>query len=91
MEIEKLKGRGRLVPTLATGVEYQVVYEIYFPILDRVPGRRLTPHHTCPTKCRVQSAHNHLIPDGRYFLHIDVGQIHQLKSIDGKWHYLATR
>lgn len=91
MELEKLKGRGRLVPTLVTGVEYQVNYEIHFPILDREPGRRVTPNHKSAAKCRVQSAHNHLIPDGRYFLHVDVGQIHQLKSIDGKWHYLATR
>ncbi len=91
MDIEKLKGRGWLVPTLPTGVEYQVDYEIHFAILDSQPGRRLTPNHTCATKCRIHSAHHHLIPDGRYFLHVDVGQIHQLKSIDRKWHYLATR
>ena len=91
MELEKLKGRGRLVPTLATGIEYQVNYEIYFPILDREPGRSLTPHHTCATKCRVQSPYNHLIPDGRYFLDAGVDQIHQLKSINRKWQYLATR
>jgi hypothetical protein len=91
VEPEKLKGRGRLVPTPTTGVEYQVDYEIHFPIADRLPGRRMTPNHTCSSKCRVRSAHNHLIPDGRYFLHVDVGQVHQLKFSEGKWHYLATR
>jgi hypothetical protein len=91
MGFEKLKGRGRLVPTLATGVEYQVDYEIHFPILDRQPGKRLPPNHMGSSKCRVRSTHNHSIPDGPYFLHVDVGQIHQLKSIAGKWHYLATR
>ncbi len=91
MALEKLKGRGRLVPTPTRGVEYQVDYEIHFRILDRPPGRRSTPNHTNSTKCRVQSAYRHLIPDGCYFLHIDGGQVHQLKSIDGEWHYLATR
>ena len=91
MGLEKLKGRGRLVPTLATGLEYQVNYEIHFPILERGPMRRLTPNHMCSSKCLVRSAYHHRIPDGPYFLHIDVGQVHQVKSIDGKWHYLATR
>ncbi len=91
MELDKLKGRGRLVPTPTTGIEYQVDYEIHFSIPERLPGRHMTPNHTCATKCRVQSAHQHLIPDGRYFLHADVGQIHQIKSVDREWHYLATR
>jgi hypothetical protein len=90
VKLEKLKGRGRLVPTLATGIEYQVDYEIHFPIFDREPGRRRTPNHIHSSKCRVRSAHRHRIPDGHYFLHINVGQIHQLKSISGTWHYLAT-
>ncbi len=47
MGLEKLKGRGRLVPTLATGLEYQVNYEIHFPILEREPLRRLTRNHMC--------------------------------------------
>ena len=88
---EKLKGRGRLVPTMATGLEYQVDYEIHFPVPDQKLGRKLTPNHASSSKCRVRSAHDHRIPDGPYFLHVDVGQIHQLKSIDGRWHYLATR
>jgi hypothetical protein len=91
VELEKLKGRGWLVPTLMTGVEYQVNYEIHFSILEPQRGRRLTPNHADATKCCVQSAHQHRIPDGRYFLHVDVGQIHQLSSIDQEWHYLATR
>src|SRR5690242_10722290 len=88
MGLEKLKGRGRLVPTLATGLEYQVNYEIHFPILEREPMRQLTPNHMCSSKCFVRSACHHRIPDGPYFLHINVGQVHQVKSIDGKWHYL---
>jgi hypothetical protein len=84
MGLEKLKGRGRLVPTLATGLEYQVNYEIHFPILEREPMRRLTPNHMCSSRCFVRSAHHHRIPDGPYFLHVDVGQVHQVQSIAGK-------
>ena len=91
MKLDKMKGRGQLVPTLATGIEYQVDYEIHFPILEREPGRHPTPNHTCATKCRVQSAHDHMIPDGRYFLHVGEGQIHQVMSAGCRWHYLATR
>ena len=91
MDIERLKGRGRLVPTPTTGLKYQVDYEIHLSVSQSKPGKRRPPNNSGATKCRVQSAHNHLIPDGRYFLHADLGQIHQLKSADRKWHYLATR
>jgi hypothetical protein len=91
MELERLKGRGHLVPTMTTGIEYQVHYEIHFPVVEERPGRHMTPNHTSASKCCVQSSHRHLIPDGHYFLHADVGQIHQLKFINRKWHYLATR
>ena len=26
------------------------------------------------------------IPDGNYFLYTDEGKVHQLRSINGKWH-----
>jgi hypothetical protein len=91
MESERLHGRGRLVPTLPTGLEYQVAFEIDFPPMYQQPGRRLPPNHRDATRCCVTSSCHHLIPNGRYFLHVDVGQIHQLESVDRKWHYLATR
>jgi len=91
MTLEKLKGPGQLVPILATRIGYQVDYEIHFPIFEREPGRHPTPNHPCASKCRVRSAHDHMIPDGRYFVHVGVGQIHQVKSIGQKVHYFATR
>jgi hypothetical protein len=30
------------------------------------------------------------IPDGNYFLYTDEGKVLQLRSIDGRWHYLAV-
>lgn len=84
---EKVKGRGRLVPAQATGVEYKVEFGI-----DIVPetsqyGRGLKP--TRWAKCSVRSAHAQRFPDGTYFLHADDGRVHQLKAIGGKWHCLA--
>ena len=84
---EKVKGRGRLVPAQATGVEYKVEFGI-----DMVPetsqyGRGLKP--TRWAKCSVRSAHAQVFPDGTYFLHADDGRVHQLKAIGGKWHCLA--
>jgi hypothetical protein len=37
----------------------------------------------------LRAAHHHPIPDGSYFLHADDGRVHQLKSVDGQWQYLA--
>jgi hypothetical protein len=86
MTLENIKGRGKLVPTRATGVEYQVDYELRFTTVGSPPATR-----TRCSKCSVRSAHAHTIPDGHYFLQAEAGQIHQLKLVDGKWHYLATR
>ena len=41
------------------------------------------------TKCSVHFADAGRVPDGSYFLYTDDGKVHQLKSIDGKWHCLA--
>jgi len=41
------------------------------------------------TKCSVRFSHAGLFPDGSYFLYTDEGKVLQLKSIDGKWHFLA--
>jgi hypothetical protein len=91
MESEKLQGSGRLVPTRPTGVEYKVAFEIDFPAVEQRPGRRLPLNHRDATRCTVTSTSHHLIPDGRYFLHVDVGQIHQLESVNREWRYLAAR
>jgi hypothetical protein len=86
-ESKKQKGRGRLVPTRATGIAYQVQYGI--PVLaDPVQhGRGGRPMQW--TSCSVHSAQAGRLPDGSYFLYTDEGQVHQVKSIDGKWHLLA--
>jgi hypothetical protein len=85
----KTKSRGRLVPTQATGMEYQVEYGIHFAVEVRQHGRSsMSPAQIRWTRCSVRSAHSHLIPQGSYFLHTDDGKIHQLKFTAGEWHYL---
>lgn len=90
MSADKETGRGRLVPTRPTGVQYQVEYTIKFPIEVRQHGRAPAATTSRWTKCSVRSAHAHFIPDGTYFLHADDGRVHQLKSRDGEWEYLAA-
>jgi len=41
------------------------------------------------THCSVHFSPAGRLPDGIYFLYTDEGKVHQLKSIDGKWHCLA--
>lgn len=41
-------------------------------------------------KCSVHFGGAGQVPDGSYFLYTDEGKVHQLKSTDGKWHYLAV-
>jgi hypothetical protein len=87
MSQEKLKGRGRLVPAQATGIEYKVEFGI-----DAAPetlqyGRGLKP--TTWAKCSIHPVHARVFPDGHYFLHADDGRVHQLKAEGGKWHCLA--
>jgi len=87
---EKLKGEGRLVPTRPTGVEYRVVYGIELVPEVRQHGVPPAVAKTRWAKCQVKSQHARQIPDGTYFLHADEGRVHQWKSKDGKWEYLAA-
>jgi len=87
---EKLKGEGRLVPTRPTGVEYRVEYGIELVPEVRQHGVSAPTPKTRWAKCQVRSQHARQIPDGTYFLHADEGRVHQLKSKDGKWEYLAA-
>ena len=87
---EKLKGEGRLVPTRPTGVEYRVVYGIELVPEVRQHGVPPAVAKSRWAKCQVKSQHARQIPDGTYFLHADEGRVHQLKSKDGKWEYLAA-
>ncbi len=89
MSTEKQKSRGRLVPTQATGVEYQVDYAIQFAVEVRQHGKApMPPARIQWTRCSVRSTRAHLIPAGNYFLHADDGKDHQLKFTAGEWHYL---
>jgi hypothetical protein len=41
------------------------------------------------TSCSVQFSLGGRLPDGSYFLYTDEGKVHQLRSVGGKWHFLA--
>jgi hypothetical protein len=88
MAQKKLNGTGRLVPTRPTGVQYKVRFEIQPGREARQHGRGMLP--TRWEKCALRSAEAQRIPDGSYFLHADDGRVHQLKSVDGEWQYLAV-
>ncbi|HVB58437.1 MAG: hypothetical protein ACRD4Q_07930 [Candidatus Acidiferrales bacterium] len=90
MSLEIETGRGRLVPTRPTGVQYQVEYTIKLTVEIRQHGRAPAASTMKWTKCSVRSSHAHFIPDGTYFLHADDGKVRQLKSTDGEWQCLAT-
>ena len=83
---ERIKGLGRLVPTPPTGVEYEVSYGIAAGAI-RSQGPGWTP--TYWVRCSLRSADARRIPEGCYFLYSHEGPVHQVKSIDGEWHYLA--
>jgi hypothetical protein len=90
MSAEQRKGEGRLVPTRPTGVEYRVEFGMKITIVLRQHGRAPAPSTGSKwAKCSIRSSSAHRIPDGNYFLHADEGGVHQLKSIDGKWHFLS--
>ena len=89
MSSAKVQGRGRLVPTRPTGVEYQVEYRMRITIDARQHGRAPASTGSQWTECSVRSSQAHRIPDGSYFLHPDDGKVHQLKSVDGKWQFLS--
>jgi hypothetical protein len=86
----KESGRGRLVPTRPTGVQYHVEYTIQLPIEVRQHGRAPAITSSRWTRCSVRSAHAQMIPDGTYFLHADDGRVHQLKSTAGEWALLTA-
>jgi hypothetical protein len=84
-----LNGSGRLVPTRPTGIEYQVRYAIHaVPDMKQQHGRGMRP--TRWAKCSLRGANVPQIPAGTYFLYTEDGRVHQVKAIDGQWHYLAV-
>lgn len=88
MSEKKITGRGRLVPTLPTGVQYEVQYGIHVVPEPRQHGRGLRP--TKWEKCQLHAPHAKRIPDGTYFLHTDDGRVHQVRSVNGEWCYLTV-
>ncbi|MGH9591880.1 MAG: hypothetical protein ACRD5L_02220 [Bryobacteraceae bacterium] len=90
MKTAKRRNRGKLVPTLPTGVEYQVEHGIEIIPEVRQHGRAAAPASRARwEKCSIRSAHAHMIPEGSYFLHSDDGRVHQLKLTRGVWQYLV--
>ena len=87
MSLKHSRGRGRLVPTRQTGLEYEVQYRIHLPEDVQKHGRDLQTVRWA--KCSLHSACARRIPDGSYFLHAEDGRVHQLKSVDGEWSHLA--
>jgi hypothetical protein len=88
MTTQKRKGRGRLVPTRPTGVEYRVNFGIQLDPPEKKHGRGVGP--TKWAKCKVRSESAHRIPTGDYFLHADEGGVFQLKYSGSVWHCLAA-
>ena len=84
---DRIEGKGRLVPALATGVEYKVEFGIDSPPapLKFGGGQRSATW----TTCFIRPAHARVIPDGSYFLHAEDGRVHQLRAVGGKWRCLA--
>ncbi len=87
VSFRKVKGRGRLVPTRPTGIAYQVRYGIQLGEDGPKHGRGVRPAQWA--KCSVRFDDSGRVPDGSYFLYTEEGKVHQLKSVEGKWHYLA--
>ncbi len=88
MPNKNLSETGRLVPTQPTGIEYKVRHGINAVVEKRQHGKGMRP--TRWVKCTLRPEHVQRIPEGSYFLHSDDGRIHQLRSIDGEWHYLSV-
>jgi hypothetical protein len=87
MNARELQKRGRLVPMRPTGIGYQVRHGIEFA--RQVPSYKKRLHSTRWTSCSVRLLDAGSIPNGTYFLYTDEGKVLQLRSIDGKWQYLA--
>jgi len=88
MATKKRTGRGRLVPTIPTGVEYRVNFGIMLVPEKMQHGRGMRP--TRWAKCSVKSEAARRIPTGEYFLHADEGGVFQLKYNGNSWQYLAA-
>jgi hypothetical protein len=88
MSRKKLEGRGRLVPNRPTGIAYQVHYGIHV-VEDTAKPRRGMPQMRW-AKCSIDLGDSGRVPDGNYFLYTDEGKVHQVRSVDGKWLYLAV-
>jgi hypothetical protein len=88
MNSQKLKGRGRLVPTRSTGIAYRVQYGIPDEGGPVQHGRGVRPMQW--TICSVRFPQAGRVPDGSYFLYTEEGKVFQLKSSNGKWHFLAV-
>lgn len=87
MSLKKQEGRGRLVPTRQTGIAYDVRFGIHL-VDAQEHGRGVRSAQWA--KCSVRFADGRRLPDGSYFLYTEEGKVHQLKSTDGKWQYLAV-
>lgn len=83
----ELSGHGRLVPAIATGIEYPVEFGLKSPPAAPQHGRAAKP--TRWTKCSIHSLQSRTFLDGFYFLRTEEGRVHQLKVINGVWHCLA--
>ena len=83
----ELSGQGRLVPAIATGIEYLVEFGLHSPPVAPQHGRAAKP--TRWAKCSIHSLQNRTFLDGFYFLRTEEGRVHQLKVINGVWHSLA--
>ncbi len=88
MSKKNLHSTGRLVPTRPTGIQYKVRHGIQ--VAAEKKQRGTAPRQARWVKCALRPEHVQRIPEGTYFLHSDDGRIHQLRSIDGEWHYLAA-
>jgi len=77
------------VPTRLSGVAYQVRYGIHvvgeaFSTGEESASNAMGPSVQCISLMPDE------FPGGSYFLYYtDNGKVHQLKSIEGKWHCLA--
>jgi hypothetical protein len=69
------------------GIAFRVRYGIDKPGDVFQHGRGVRPMQW--TKCSVHLPDDGQLPNGSYFLYTDDGKVHQLKTIDGKWHCLA--
>jgi hypothetical protein len=88
MSLPRLDGRGRLVPAQLTGIVYQVHHGIQ--LAKETPQYNRGWQSAEWAKCSIRLVRAGYIPNGIYFLYTEEGRVHQLRFVDGKWHYLAV-